>query len=48
MLVERIHAIVFVVNELVTNSIEHGAGKPRLWSRATDTALILQTVNLAT
>jgi len=46
LLVERIHDIVFVVNELVTNSIEHGTGKPRLLSWATDTALIFQTVNL--
>jgi len=46
LLVERIHDIVFVVTELVTNSIEHGAGKPRLLSWATDAALIFQTFNL--
>jgi MEDS: MEthanogen/methylotroph, DcmR Sensory domain/Histidine kinase-like ATPase domain len=46
LLVERIHDIMFVVNELVTNSIEHGTGTPRVWSWTTDTALIFQTVNL--
>jgi hypothetical protein len=46
MLVERVHDIVFAVNELVTNSVEHGIGNSRLWSWTTDAALVFQTVNL--
>lgn len=42
---ERVGDVMFVVNELVTNSIEHGRGTARLLAWTTDTALAFQTVN---
>jgi hypothetical protein len=42
---ERIVDLVFVVNELVTNSLEHGTGMARLLSWTTGSALVFQTVN---
>ena len=42
---ERREDVVFVVNELVTNSVEHGHGQARLRGWRTDTALVVQTDN---
>lgn len=42
---ERVGDVVYVVNELVTNSIEHGRGMPRVLAWTTETALAFQTMN---
>ncbi|MCT2584487.1 sensor histidine kinase [Actinophytocola sp. S1-96] len=45
---DRLDDVTFVVNELVTNSIEHGTGNPRVLAWTTKDAVVFQTTNAGT